>query len=210
MKLEKSESILVLGGSRGLGLAICEQLKLLGMDTKSLSRKSELSFDFSKPEIWNAIFLKIQSLKPTRVIYCAGGGPYGSYQKFEWKDHQWAYRANFECPAFLLHQILQKTWADLRQVAVIGSNIAESNPDPGAAAYCAGKHALKGLITTLQKEELSFDLRLLSPGYMQTGLLPEGSWPRKSGKARLPADIAQQMIQSISDPQHRGSHLSFD
>lgn len=210
MKFEKNESILVLGGSRGLGRALYEQLKAAELSVFSLSRKSELSYDFSKPEVWDSVVSEICKRSPTRLIYCAGGGPYGPFQKFAWKDHQWTLRVNFEFPAYLTHRILQKPWPELKQICFIGSAVAESAADPGAASYCAAKHALKGFVSTLQKEQNPFDFRLLSPGYMKTALLPVNSAPRNSGVARDPADIARQMIHSITNAEQRGSHQSFD
>ncbi|MBK7960771.1 MAG: hypothetical protein IPK04_05925 [Bdellovibrionales bacterium] len=75
-----------------------------------------------------------------------------------------------------------------KQGIFIGSQIAERNPDINAASYTAAKHALLGIISTLQKEalegkdtkkaSLAHDLRLFSPGYMNTSLLPPTAWPR--------------------------------
>ena len=210
MNLSEGERILVLGGSRGLGAAFIRLFTDEKIEALSLSRKSELKADFAKTESWPQILEKIRELKPTRIFYCAAGGPYGNYGKFHWKDHSWALKVTFEFPAFLLHSLIQNPLPELKQIALIGSSIAETSADPGAASYAAAKHALKGLTTSLQKESLAFDLRLLSPGYMSTDLLPLDSAPRLAGKARDPLKIAQLMIQSISDPGLRLTNQSFD
>lgn len=212
MNFQDNERILVLGGSRGLGKALIDHFQLNYIFAVSMSRKSDLSADFSKNETWPVIISKIIEFKPTRIIYCAAGGPYGDFQKFEWKDHEWSFKVSFLFPAFLLHSLFKNPIPGLKQICVIGSSIAENQPDPGAAAYCAAKHALRGLISTLQKEEnlSNIDLRLLSPGYMQTDLLPVGSEPRELKKAKDPKISAQRMIHSISDSALRQSHQSFD
>jgi short-subunit dehydrogenase len=211
MNFEKNESILILGGSRGLGKALFNEFLALDIPIENRSRKTVPAFDFSKPENWNSIFEQIVQHQATRIIYCAGGGPYGPYSRFDWKDHQWSLRVNFEFPAFLILNLLKNPPPNLKQLVFIGSQIAENQPDPGAASYAAGKHALKGLVTSLIAEnQLSFDLRLLSPGYMQTDLLPLSSPPRLQGLARSPESIAGQMIQSISNSEHRLSHQCFD
>lgn len=212
MRLSENERILVLGGSRGLGKAFVDQLKSQNVFVKSMSRKSEILADFSKSETWPEILKDIQHFEPSRIIYCAAGGPYGDYQKFDWKDHAWSLKVTFEFPAYLIHSILKNPIAGLMQLSVIGSSIAESHPDVGAAAYCAAKHAIKGLVTTLQKEgsSQSLDLRLLSPGYIDTDLLPSGSEPRRQGKPKDPKTIAQLMIHSISDSVLKHTHQSFD
>ena len=210
MKFEENERVLVLGGSRGLGKALVDYFQNNSISAESISRKSEHSFDFSKIESWPAVVEKIRSLQPTRIFYCAAGGPYGDFQKYEWKDHAWSMKVSFEFPAYLIHQLLKSEVVGLKQVCVIGSSIAENQADPGAAMYCAAKHGLKGLILTLQKQDLAFDLRLLSPGYMNTDLLPKGTKPRNQGQSVDPASIAGLMIRSITDPALRCSHQSFD
>lgn len=211
MKFEKNEMILILGGSRGLGRALGLEIEKSSTQVISRSRKSVPSFDFSKTEDWSKIVSDIRAIKPQRVIYCAGGGPYGPFSRFEWKDHAWSWKVNFEFPAYLLHDFLKMPIAELKQLVLIGSKVAESAPDPGAASYAAGKHALKGLISTvIADKEPTFDLRLLSPGYMETDLLPIGSRPRRQGLAKPVEQVASRMIQSITDSDLRHSHQCFD
>lgn len=210
MKFSEGERILVLGGSRGLGAALVRQFQDQNQDVIQISRKSEVAADFSKSENWKNLVDKIRELAPTRIFYCAAGGPFGPFGKFQWKDHAWSLKVTFEFPAFLIHSCLENPLDSLNQLIVVGSSIAEAKPDPGAAAYSAAKHALRGLITSLQAEKTHFDLRLLSPGYMSTDLLPLDSAPRREGLAREPSRIAALMIQSISDPALRLQNQSFD
>ncbi|MFN8790127.1 MAG: SDR family NAD(P)-dependent oxidoreductase [Bdellovibrionales bacterium] len=210
MEWTGSERILVLGGSRGLGAELVAQLRKLGHQAETLSRKSSWSADFSKRETWPEILQQVREWEPQRLIYSAGGGPYGPFSKFQWKNHEWALRVTFEFPAYLLHSLQQNPLSSLGQVVVVGSSVAEAKPDPGAASYCAAKHALRGLIGSLQQEQPLFDLRLWSPGYMQTELLPLQSEPRRAGLARDPREVASLMIQSISDPALKLRNLSLD
>lgn len=141
--------------------------------------------DFSKPDQVEHLLSSIPTDQPFRVIYFAGGGPFGSYFDKSFKDHQWAYQVSFLTPSRLLHWAGQQP--QLKQMCFIGSAIAESDADPFAASYCAAKQALRGVIQSIWAEnpDLAFDLRLFSPGYMDTKMLPPGSWPRENRPERI-------------------------
>lgn len=195
------ERWVLLGASKGLGLAFHQVLRAhRPQEEVLLLSRTQGGFDFSKTERWPEYLQKIEHFEPSRIIYFAAGGPYGPFEKFEWKDHEWSLKVSFLFPAFLLHSFMKNRPKSLTQMVFIGSRIAESQADPGAAAYCASKHALRALIETIHLEQAgslspaaltgvqlknsaSLKLKLYSPGYMNTGLLPQGSWPREQGLA---------------------------
>jgi short-subunit dehydrogenase len=125
-----------------------------------------------------------------KVFYVAGGGPYGAFAEREWKDHQWALEVSFLFPARLLHTFLRHGAG--AQFILVGSSVAESEGDPKAASYCAAKHALKGLYSTVRRDYPECDVRLFSPGYMDTELLPANAAVRQQG-IYSPARIAQDL-----------------
>lgn len=183
---------LFLGAGAGLGQAVMSQLN---EPCLNLSRRSEPAFDFAKEDGWPDLVAEIRRINPRRIWYFTGGGPYGNFQKKAWKDHQWAMRVTFLCPAFLLHSLLGGAAS---QIIFVGSSVAEGRPDPHAASYCASKHALKGLIETVQEEirqlSLKQDVRLFSPGYMETAMLPPGALPRQDGRAKDPNVVAKEFL----------------
>ena len=84
----------------------------------------------------------------------------------------------------------------------IGSDIADSQPDPKAGSYCAAKHGLRGLISSVVAEGDSRDIRFFRPGYMDTALLPPNAKPRREGRTLLnPRDVAQNFVQWALDDQ---------
>lgn len=210
-----SERIAILGASRGLGAALAEQISetsfeallLVARNRENLERvKSKVATaelvqiekgDFSQNAEAERIGKLLANFQPTRVFVTAGGGAYGKFQDKEWKDQTWTFQVNFVFPAHLLHFILRSPvqFSKLRQIIFVGSSIAEHQPDPMASAYAASKHALRGLITSVQQESPPFDLRLFSPGYMDTGLLPANAWPRQKGLAESPQKIAQTLYE---------------
>lgn len=220
------EKWILLGASRGLGgefakqvLAKTSDIQLTLISRKieqntdsefSVNRCEKITADFSKENEWDNLAQIIRSQQAHRIFYFAGGGPFGDYEQKAWKDHLWSYRLNFLFPAFLLQQAL--LWPGLRQIVFTGSAIAESNVDVRAASYCAGKHALKGLVTTVQTENIRknshLDLRLFSPGYMDTSLLPPDAWPRQHQGMVLPVDaVSEQLWTWIQNPNDANTHL---
>lgn len=169
--------------------------------------------DFSKNENILSLHKEIIDFNPHRLIYCAGGGPYGFFHKKTWQSHAWSFQLNFLFPGELLHTLLSEkseNISNLKQLVFIGSTIAEDQPDPFAASYAAGKHALKGLISSLVEESKSpllkdftpWDIRLYSPGYMDTSLLPAQSLPRKQNEKILlkPENVAEDVLTWMSQP----------
>ncbi len=205
MEIQSQEKILLLGASSGLGKATLELLesKPQKLIVKSFSRKIG-GMDFSKKDKWSEYANELlHQEKPQRLIYFSAGGPYGNYEKFAWKDHEWALNVSFTFPAFLLHSALSIAGASRpKQIIFIGSAIAESKPDPKASMYCASKHALKGLISSVQLENPQIDIRLFSPGYMDTPMLPANSWPRQKGQnlVQMVDTVAQDLIQFMTRP----------
>lgn len=203
----------ILGASRGLGWATYQKISAQFPEAQFLlvSRKIQnchvgataqvLVQDFSKKLISQDFVQALIQFRPTQIIYCAGGGPYGVYQSKKWTDHEWALNVNFVYPAQLIHEILNHVseFKDLKSFTSIGSDIAEAHPDVKASSYCAAKHALKGLISTLQTENSThIRFKLFSPGYMSTDLLPVNSAPRDQNKAESPEKVAEKLIDFIT------------
>ena len=209
--METKNRIAILGSSKGLGYQTYRLLHRQYPDADFLcvSRKIQqvelydrtqiLTADFSKSPVDPNIFETIRNFQPTDLIYCAGGGPYGFFQDKKISDHEWAMNVNVMFPMALIKNLSD---IHMRQMIFIGSSIAENQPDPKAASYCAAKHALRGLITTLQVENsLPFKVRLFSPGYMQTDLLPANSPPRQQGLARPAIEVAEELINFFASEQ---------
>lgn len=205
-----AHKFILLGASRGLGWATYQALakKYPAAEFLLISRRiaegnyQSFKFDFSK-ELSSEFLTKLIDFNPTTIIYFAAGGPYGNFQEKKWADHQWAMNVSFLFPAQLLHSILQTPPKNLKKFVFVGSAIAENKPDPGAASYCAAKHALKGLVTTLQAEntpdnKCAFKIDLFSPGYIETDMLPAHSWPRQQGLAESAENVAAQLIDTLN------------
>ncbi len=221
MITQASERVALLGASRGLGAAFFAELvqsspkgeallfsrnELLLQrlsETEELATNSEfkVSFktaDFSQTPDQEGVFERLRQFRPNRIFYFAGGGPFGPFEQKSWKDHQWALEVTFLFPARLLHlwmrgEILPPEGPP-RQFVIAGSHVAEAQPDPLAASYAAAKHALRGLIQSIQEEAPNLDLRLFSPTYLDTKMLPKNAAPRLNGTPIIPVGQAAKSL----------------
>ncbi len=190
--------IAYLGGSKGLGLSvlnICDQDKFLfsRSATNVAGNFTKVDLDFTKPKDQQALLEKLKDIKCSHIYYFAGGGPYGKFSDQKLRSHEWAMELNLIFPVRLLHWALKQDF--IKQVIFVGSAIAEARPDPRAASYAAAKHGLKGLISSINAEGCSKDIRLFSPGYMDTDMVPKGAEVRsQTGVVMDPDQVAQSFI----------------
>ena len=216
------QKFILLGASRGLGWETFIQLaaknpenKFLLSSRKIAGKESEVSAispntrclaqDFSRT-IQSEYLSELKHFDADCLVYFAGGGPYGIFQGKKWSDHEWALRTSFLYPAELVHSILanRNEWAGLKKIVLIGSAIAEAAGDPQAASYAAAKHALKGLVDSVNAEQKPDPAVLLfSPGYMQTDLLPAKSGSQAALLAESPTVVAERLIHFIEKTERK-------
>lgn len=212
------ERIAIIGASRGLGAQVsrlaardCQVLGVARKRDRLALLEAELSENFSGfvadvSQDLTPLIEKLEIWQPTRLMYFAGGGPHGRFQERAWKDHEWAWRVTFLAAAQLVHAAL-KFSKPPRQIILCGSAVAETTADPNAASYCSAKHALIGLYRTLAAENPLGDVRLFSPGYLDTELLPKTASVRYKGVWN-PESIAQEFWRwSLSDD--RSGHRCY-
>ena len=200
-KLTHMNRVIVLGASRGLGAEIVKKAGAEGARVTGFSRKEAplktlgltvpgFEFhlaDLAKLQGQDTVIRFLLENEVDKIFCVAGGGPYGPFGQANWKDHDWAWEVTFRSHARVLHALAQAR--RFPQVILVGSSVAESEGDLGAASYAAAKHALKGLHGSLRLDYPAWDLRLVSPGYMNTSLLPLNSTVREGGVYE-PIDVA--------------------
>lgn len=199
---------IVLGASRGLGRALCLELLKTGAPVLGISRKEPvlqslaaqfepgrfeyLLADLSRPEQQREVFDQILAKRPSRVFYVAGGGPHGLFATKKWADHQWALEVNSLAPMRLAHELLRRFEVP-PPLILCGSAVAEAQSDPQASSYAAAKHALRGFFSSVAAEYPHWDVRLFSPGYMDTELLPKGA-PVRYKELWSPSEVAKDLL----------------
>lgn len=211
--INSQETWLLVGCSRGFGQAFAQWVSSQDKRPKFIfvSRKTQVlqsiaqsqdfvfSCDLSSSSSVEILISQLREIPFHRFIYFAGGGPFGFFQEKGWKDHLWSWNVSFLSCAELIHTFMASP--SLKQIIAIGSAIAENSADPESSSYASAKHALRGLITSIQAENHSFDIRLYSPGYMDTNLLPPQAWPRfEKNLVMDPQEVARDLWQWMQDP----------
>ncbi len=212
------EKIAVIGASRGLGAQLCLSIppehSILGIGRKTerlaaLRTKAGYHFEGFAADLnseIDRIIAKLAEYQPSRLFYLAAGGPYGPYSEKSWKDHLWAWKVSFLGAAQIVHAALNFERSP-HQIVLCGSSVAEAEGDALAASYASAKHALKGLYQSLRLENPQLDIRLFSPGYLDTELLPKGAAVRYKGVWN-PEVVAQEFWDWACSSDHAG-HRSY-
>lgn len=192
-KLVRMDRAMILGASRGLGAELVKVAASVGYPTVGFGRKEPLLHklrdqyplfeyvvaDFSTAAGQETALAALRGSTFNKIFYLAGGGPYGPFGEQNWRSHEWAWEVTFKFPARILHALSSNHRYE--QVVLVGSSVAENSGDPGAASYAASKHAIKGLYSSIRLDYPDWDVRLFSPGYMDTSLLPSSAPQRKLG-----------------------------
>lgn len=167
--------------------------------TLNSSRVMALTHDLSK-DMTDSQFDLIRDFNPDIFIHCAGGGPYGLFHEKKFKSHEWALRVNLLSYMQITHTLLNQKPRKIMQMIAVGSSIAESQPDPGAASYSTAKHALLGFSANLRAEYPEIDIRVFSPGYMNTPMLPAQKVIELGQKCLKVDEVAQHFVRWMVDP----------
>lgn len=192
--------IAILGSRKGLGFEIARlaaekaELFLCSRQIHKISKFESFACDFNQPSQLDNLVENLVKFDPNKIWYIAGGGPYGNFSSKEWKDHLWAWNVSLLTPARILHSFLNNEIKSCTQWIGVGSAIAESQLDINASSYSSAKHGLLGLLKTVKAENPEKDIRLFSPGYMDTMMLPQNAVVRQSQIVANPSNVADTFI----------------
>jgi NAD(P)-dependent dehydrogenase (short-subunit alcohol dehydrogenase family) len=194
--------------------------------------------DFTVAGSASVAMKRLAQFGPSHIWYVAGGGPFGAFEDKQWKDHLWAFQLNLLFPLELFHLAHSSAVGELatwQQWVFVGSAIAESRPEINGLAYGAAKCGLQSAWQNWQAENADPvaltegsaeaksvtkgaarnsngkpDVRLYSPGYIDTGLLPPQAWPRQAGhKIQNVTAVAEDFIKWSFDISQKNQHRTF-
>lgn len=152
-------TVLVTGGSRGIGRAIVEMFTDSGFSVYAPSR-AEL--DLTTP-------INLQDREFNIVVNCAGINPIAGILD---ADHQTVMQVNYLSPLQIIQQCLpHMVSSNYGRIINIGS-IWVQNTKPGRSAYSAAKNALHALTKSISAEYCRYNIltNTISPGFVGTDL----------------------------------------
>jgi short-subunit dehydrogenase len=179
----KTRTLIVTGGSSGIGRSIVERQIHEGMRVIGISRDFSnvpdygesfvpIELDFSDLET-AADHLTVLSRKypeVTGVICSAGRGRFGSLEEFSYADIRSLMDLNFTSQAYVIRAFLPILKRNGRgDIVIIGSEAALTGGARGAI-YSASKSALRALAQSLRAESATSGVRVttINPGMVRT------------------------------------------
>jgi len=214
-----ARTVLVTGGSRGIGAAIAKKLASLGADVVICGRhKAELDKTASAISAnggghceglacditnWD----QVQKLAETVgqklggvdiLINNAGVGGFGGpLHKLPLEDWEQVLNTNLRAAYYMIRAftpaMIEKKGGDIINI----SSIAGKNALPNGAAYSASKWALNGLSYSVAEELRQYNIRVtvVCPGSVHTDLSPhEGKDPKKMLQPDDVAHVVEMLV----------------
>jgi len=216
-KLE-GKTVLITGGSRGIGLAIAQALDREGAALILVARRRgplalaasqirgtviDIPADVSRPEDVKRVFAVVQ--KRVRrldvLINNAGVFTYKPFARTTLED----WRRNLETnltSVFLMTQaalpMLRRSHGDVVNILSVSSRVAF----PNCSAYSAAKFGALGLTGVLRRELRAEGIRVMAvlPGMTETRMKDEFDFPVPGEELLQPEDVAAAVLGALFQP----------
>ncbi len=185
------KSVLITGGSRGLGRAIAQRFVAEGARVSICAREEGLlrataaelgvlaeSADVSRPaDVDRVVAAVAERLGGIDVLVCCAGihGPIGPVEEVDWREWAQAVEVNLFGTVLACRAVLplmrERGWGKI--IAISGGGATQ--PRPRFSAYAASKAALVRFVETLAAElaGTGIDVNAVAPGPLNTRLLED-------------------------------------
>lgn len=173
----------VAGASRGIGLAIAEELQAAGAHVVRLSRslgdaegerRTDLRCDLTVAEEVEAAARRVIAARgaPDLLVHAAGSFLVRPLVETAPLEFTAQVAGNLVAPFLVVRALVPSMVARGSGLVVLIGSVADRSAPPGNAAYVAAKHGLRGLHGALATELRGTGVRaaLVSPGPVDTAL----------------------------------------
>tara|TARA_R110001592_G_scaffold105399_3_gene296384 strand:- start:3662 stop:4330 length:669 start_codon:yes stop_codon:yes gene_type:complete len=195
-----NKNILITGGSRGIGLAICNIFKDLGGNVISLNSKD---CDFSKDDV-NKFIKDINNIDI--LINNAGINKIDSFSKINDNDFDRIIKVNVKTPFIISKHVIKNmkknNWGRIINIASIWGSKSKKQ----RTSYTTSKSALIGMTKTMAIEYAQHNILInsVSPGFTDTELT--STILSKKQKEEL---INQVPIKRMAKPEEIANTVAF-
>jgi NAD(P)-dependent dehydrogenase (short-subunit alcohol dehydrogenase family) len=206
-----AETVLVTGGSSGLGAAVVDALRADGFDPVILDRQAPPNgqafqeVDLARPRDAEAAVRSVADERGglAAVVTAAGTDACGDLGDVAGEDWDRVVMVNLLGTAAVVRAALPYLEASRGRVVTIGSTLA-LRALPAATAYCASKFGVVGFTRALAAETAGrVGVTLLHPGGMRTHFFddrPEEFKPAPDQHLNDPADVARSVVFALRQP----------
>lgn len=210
----------VAGASRGIGLAVAEELMAAGAHVVRLARsfadaegerRTDLRCDLLDPDQVAAAARRVEDGAgvPDLLVHIAGAFLLRDLLETTPAEFAGQVAGNLTGPFLVLRAFVPPMVARGRGLVVVVGSMADHLALPGNAAYVAAKHGLRGLHGALERELKGTGVRatLLSPGPVDTALWDPVDPDTRPGFVKRaamlrPEDVAEAVLFLATRPDH--------
>lgn len=186
-----SSLVIITGGSKGIGLALCKHFLEKGFTVYSLARSKneiinknlrQISVNLSDSEkieqIVVPLFKNLSTQKWKQVIFIQNAGRLGNINyinNLDTKDIKKSINLNYTSPVLMSKCFINhfEKSNQPKKIIFIGSGAA-SNPYDGWSVYCSTKAALEKFAETIASEQTKknngFQIFVIRPGVVETAM----------------------------------------
>lgn len=210
----KGRTVLLTGGSRGIGYACCKVLASIGFSTVSLSRTqaeqpletdTHYAVDLTDPDALTTTVKQVLALHDISALVCnAGRGDIGSLENFSSAQIQQSVMLNLISPLCIARHCLTTLRRQQRSnIVFIGSTSALQGARYGSI-YSAAKFGLRGAAQALSFELASANCHvgIVQPGMVRTEFFDSLDFEPgpEDAHALHPVDVANAVSSMLTSP----------
>ncbi len=210
--MEEAKTVIVTGGSDGLGRALVDSLMASGYKVINISRHkndkahANVLCDLSTTDgIKTATDSILKMNDPIRaIIYSAGVLSFGDAASLDEAEYGRVFNINTKAPMLMTSELLNKLKADNADIVIINS-IAGIQSYPAQIVYNSSKAALHSYTKDLRETLSSTESRVIGvyPGMLDTDMaqkIPDGAMPKSKHPTINPAELADYIVYTIKLP----------